>query len=183
MHLLPVGSADCHLLPPILATNSGTIDWSSRILRFSGILRKTSAGIADSGRGVRLRGARSVPRFQPIGRTGGLSGAVSLSRRRISFGPGSVSSSGQPLSRLTATAPLSGAPGRYQCVCESRRMGSFSRHRVCPRFQPTGRAVWRCMGSHGHLRNLVRPCSPALLPSRAGRRPVWRCFIYRKCFS
>ena len=32
--LLPAGSADGHLLPRILSTNSGTIHWSSRILRW-----------------------------------------------------------------------------------------------------------------------------------------------------
>ena len=31
--MLPVGRVDCHLLPRILSTNSGTTDWSSRILR------------------------------------------------------------------------------------------------------------------------------------------------------
>ena len=51
--LSPVGSADTHLLPPILATNLGTIDRTSRILRIlriHGILRGLLVGAADSGR-------------------------------------------------------------------------------------------------------------------------------------
>ena len=44
-----VGSADGHLLPRVLATNPGTIGSSSRILRFSAILRKTYVGAADAG--------------------------------------------------------------------------------------------------------------------------------------
>ena len=38
------------MLPPVLATNSGAIDSNPRILRFSGIPRKTHAGVAGSGR-------------------------------------------------------------------------------------------------------------------------------------
>ena len=32
-HLLPAGSACTRLLPPVLSTNSGSINWTSRILR------------------------------------------------------------------------------------------------------------------------------------------------------
>lgn len=49
-HLLPVGRADCHLLPRVLSTNSRTTNSSSRILRFSGFPRKTLVGTADAGR-------------------------------------------------------------------------------------------------------------------------------------
>ena len=40
-HLLPVGGADSRLLPPVLSTNSGTINLSSRILR----IRKLPCGL------------------------------------------------------------------------------------------------------------------------------------------
>ena len=43
------GSARLHLLPRVLATNSETIDSSSRILRIHGIFRGLTVGIADSG--------------------------------------------------------------------------------------------------------------------------------------
>ena len=48
MSALPVGSADIHLLPPVLSTNPGSINWTSRILRFSGNSRKTHVGVADT---------------------------------------------------------------------------------------------------------------------------------------
>ena len=54
------GRACTHLLPRVLATNSGTIDSSSRILRIREILRGLTVGIADSGSANAQRGRGAV---------------------------------------------------------------------------------------------------------------------------
>ena len=81
--MLPVGRADCHLLPRILSTNSGTIHWSSRILR--------------------LRTPPSASRPHPL--SGGLSGSAGEPAIHASF-------FGEPLcsSRLRPSHTTLGEP-------------------------------------------------------------------------
>ena len=74
------------MLPRILSTNSGSINWTSRILRFSGMPRKTHVGVA--GRQGRLPFAAAHPIDDPerhkLKRSGSLNsqGLLRISGRR-----------------------------------------------------------------------------------------------------
>ena len=67
-----VGRADCHLLPRILSTNSGTIDWSSRILRLrtppsASRPPPLSGGLSGSAGEPAIHASFLGNRFAPIG--------------------------------------------------------------------------------------------------------------------